>query len=266
LKAPLLSVIIPVYNARETLPLALDSVLAQGMDDMEIILVDDGSRDDSLDVCRAYAHRHPFIRFTSQQNGGPAAARNTGLQMATGRYVSFVDSEDTLLPGAYAGLLACAGGADLVIAHFNLLMGSQVLDRGNVKENTVMNQRRFLHALARRPGSYYYSALWNKLYSRDLIVRNGLFFDPRMSWGEDFEFNMRFYRHVRKVGFYKEPIYNYRRTVSGQTWRTMFEFNRSFTIKATLYKSLKELYRSAGLYSRYRPHITLYIFNVTISQ
>jgi len=266
LETPLLSVIIPVYNARETLPLALDSVLSQGLDDMEIILVDDGSRDDSLDVCRDYAGRYPFIRYTSQKNGGPAAARNTGLQMASGRYISFVDSDDTVLPGAFSGLLSSAGNADLVIAHFNLLMGSQVLDRGYVKENTEMNQRRFLHALSRRPGSYYYSALWNKLYSREIITRHGLAFDPRMSWGEDFQFNMRFYRHVRKVSFFREPVYNYRRTVSGQTWRTMFEFNRSFAIKAALYKSLKELYHSAGLYSRYRPHITLYIFNVTISQ
>lgn len=265
---PLLSVIVPVYNASQVLPLALDSILSQGIGEMEIILVDDGSKDDSLAVCRQYAEMDRRIRFVSQKNGGPGAARNTGLGLAKGHYISFVDSDDTVLPGSFSKLLTTAGeaDADMVIAHFNILLNNKSYDRGYITDNRAVDRHGFLHHLAHRPGSYYYSALWNKLYRRQLISSNQLHFDNSFTWGEDFHFNMRCYRHVDKVAFLVDPVYNYKRTYSGQTWRTMFELGSSLSIKARLYKTLKALYRSQGLYSKYWLHIQRYIFNVTISQ
>lgn len=264
---PLLSVIIPVYNAQDVLPIALDSILSQGISNMEIILVDDGSRDDSLKVCQQYARQDERIRYRSQANGGPGAARNTGLGMAKGQYISFVDSDDSMLPGSLRKMLDSAQkeAADMVIAHFNILINNQVLDRGYIKENLSVNRQDFLHHLAHRPGSYYYSALWNKLYSRRLIQEHNISFDNSFTWGEDFHFNMDCYRHLNKLSFLKDPVYNYKRTYSGQTWRTMFEIGNSFSIKSRLYKVLKELYQSQGLYSKYWIYIQRYIFNVTIS-
>lgn len=266
MNTPLLSVIIPVYNAQDVLPKALDSVLSQGIDDMEVILVDDGSRDESLSVCRDYAERDCRLIVISQKNGGPGAARNAGLRVARGRYLSFVDSDDTLTPGAYGRMLNAIRDADLVIAHFNILLQDQTFDRGYVKDNKTHKQPQFLHLLAIRPGSYYYSALWNKLYRRSLIEKHGICFDTGLSWGEDFQFNIALYHYVNKVSFIREPVYNYRRTYSGQTWRTMFEFNSSFAIKARLFRSLKGLYQACGLYEKYKPYILRYIFNVTISR
>jgi len=266
-ETPLLSVIIPVYNVQDVLPNALHSVLCQGVEALEIILINDGSQDNSLSVCQAFAREDPRIQVIDQQNAGPGAARNAGLKAATGRYISFVDSDDTLEEGALQALLDAARGqqADLVIAHFNILMGDQCIDRGYIKADTVMDRPAFLHALARRPGSYYYSALWNKLYSRQLIEERGLTFDHSYNWGEDFDFNMRYYHHVGLVSFVKKPVYNYRRTYAGQTWRTMFEVGDSFKIKSRLYRKLKGLYLHAGLYNKYRGHIYRYIFNVTLS-
>lgn len=267
LNTPVLSVIIPVYNAQHCLPEALQSVLDQGIEDIEIILINDGSRDNSLAVCRDYAAKDPRIKVLDQENGGPGAARNTGLKAASGEFISFVDSDDALLPGSLKRLLhaAQAHEADIVIAHFNILINNKTLDRGYVMEDGSVNQEDFLHRLAHRPGSYYYSALWNKLYRRQILADHNLSFDHSYTWGEDFDFNMRFYRHVKKVAFVKEPVYTYERTLKGQTWRTMFKLGDSFKIKARLYRQLKALYQHTGLWNRYRLYIYRYIFNVTVS-
>ncbi len=263
---PLLSVIIPVYNAQETIRSALDSVLKQGINEIEIILVDDGSRDDSLAICRSYAQRDPRFKVISQKNAGPGAARNTALDVAGGRFIAFSDSDDTVPESSYARLLKAAGDADMVIARFNLVTGGKVINRGYIKDSQTLGKEAFLRELAVRPGSYYYSALWNKLYSGRLIKEHDIRFDTVMSWGEDFHFNMNYYRYVRKVSFLKEPVYNYIYHTSGQSWRTLYRVKRNILIKARLYHSLKELYRENGALQQYRHYINRYIFNVTLSK
>ncbi len=264
---PTLSVIIPVYNAQATLPATLDSVLSQGITDMEILLVNDGSRDDSLAVCHAFETKHPgLIRVFDQPNGGPSAARNTALPHARGDFIAFVDADDTLEPGAFGRMLGAIGEADMLIAHFNYILGDKPVDRGLVKETVVLSQTELLHKLAQKPGSYYYGALWNKLYTRKLIENHRIRFDTFFDWAEDLEFNMRCYRHSHSIAFLKEPVYNYRRASRGQSYRALLDVNHSILIKSRLYKALKELYKACGLYDKYRPYIFRYIFNITVSE
>lgn len=263
---PTISVIIPIFNAERVVRTAVDSVFSQGVEDIEIILIDDGSRDNSLEVCYELQKTDSRIKVLSQANGGPGSARNAGLKIANGKYICFVDSDDSMTPGALNQMIKAVNGTDMVIAHFNIDINNQVFDRGYIAADTIMNRKDFLKALVHRPGSYYYSALWNKLYSSKIIKEHDLKFDHEFNWGEDFLFNMSFYHHVDKVSFIKTPVYNYKRTLSGQTWRTMFDFGRSFAIKAKLYKSLKHLYVKSGEFHRYRPYIYRYIFNVTISK
>ena len=118
----LVSVIIPIYNCAEYLRPCLDSVLAQTYPEMEVVLVDDGSTDGSYSICEEYASRHAGVVLLRKPNGGPSSARNHGLDHASGRYVAFVDSDDTvdrryieylvgLLRGEQAGAASC--GYDL---------------------------------------------------------------------------------------------------------------------------------------------------------
>ena len=100
MEGPKISVIIPVYNVEKYLPACLDSVIRQSYTSLELILVDDGSSDRSLEICRSYAERDDRIRVIRRDNGGASAARNTGLDHASGEYVSFVDSDDILFPDA----------------------------------------------------------------------------------------------------------------------------------------------------------------------
>lgn len=265
--SPLLSVIIPVFNAQEVLATAVESVLSQGVDAIEVILVNDGSRDGSLVICQEYAQKDPRFKVIDQVNAGPGAARNAGLSCARGKYISFVDSDDTLQPGTLLNLLHVVqtDQTDLVIAHFNILLNNKTLDRGFIKDDRVLDRAAFFDALAQRPGSYYYSALWNKLYDSQIIRDHRISFDRSFPWGEDFDFNMQYYRYINTVSFFKEPVYNYKRAYSGQTWRTMFEVGSNVLIKKRLYMSLKSLYSHAGLLAKYKAHIYRYIFNITIS-
>lgn len=119
---PLISVVIPSYNYGHLLPRALDSVLAQWADDLELIVVDDGSRDDTPALLAGYAARHPQLRAIRQDNGGAASARNHGIREARGRYALLLDADDELVVGGLAVL------RELVAAHpeAGLFLGAQV--------------------------------------------------------------------------------------------------------------------------------------------
>ena len=91
-----ISIIIPCYNSEKYLADCLDSVLAQSFGDFEAILIDDGSKDDTLSIARVYAQKDPRVRVYAKENGGVAAARNLGLDHAQGEWITFVDSDDPL--------------------------------------------------------------------------------------------------------------------------------------------------------------------------
>ena len=110
---PLFSVIVPVYNVENFLPRCVDSILAQNVDSMEIILVDDGSRDSSGTICDEYARKDSRIRVVHKENGGLSSARNTGLDICRGEYIAFVDSDDWIEPDAYENMLKTARELDV---------------------------------------------------------------------------------------------------------------------------------------------------------
>jgi glycosyltransferase involved in cell wall biosynthesis len=159
-----LSVIIPVYNVERTLRHCVDSVLAQDVDDMEVILVDDGSTDNSPAICDDYG-RQGKARVTHQRNGGLSAARNTGMALATGRFITFVDSDDYIQADTYRPLLSIIGdGYDIVEypVERETPQGLKLLSYGNHTYTSMqsywVDARGYEHAYA-----------WNKLYRRTLF-------------------------------------------------------------------------------------------------
>ena len=114
----LISVIMPVYNAEKTLARSAASVLSQTYPRVELILVDDGSKDESLRLCREIEKSDPRVRVIAQKNGGAAAARNAALNVLRGEFVMFADSDDLLVPDACQAMLDAIWENDLVIAHY----------------------------------------------------------------------------------------------------------------------------------------------------
>ena len=261
---PLISVIMPVYNAEKTLRASVDSVLQQTYPALELLLVDDGSRDNSLMLCRALAEEDGRVRVFTQENGGPAKARNTALAHMTGEYVMFADSDDLLVPQACALLLSALGESDLTLAHYYFDVGQASTPRGLLPGSRVMGEKEFFSHLIKRPGTFYFSALWNKLYRAELIRRAGLQFDSFFDWGEDFAFNMQYYQAVHQVSLVETPVYHYIKNPTSTSFRTLLRVPHSCCIKMRLYRHFKALCIARGLYADNRLMVNRYIFNVTL--
>ena len=217
MEQPLVSIIIPVYNGGLDLPRCIESVRAQSYANLEILLLNDGSRDDlSLPLLKMYAQVDPRIRLVDQPNQGVSATRNNGLDLARGEFLQFVDCDDYLQPQATELLVTTAlkHDCDLVIAPYTMVHPP----KGGKPERTqvysllpegVYTQHEYVLHLMERPTSYYFSVLWNKLYRRALIESIHLRFDPKIHWSEDLLFNCRYYRCINRVYSLPEPFYSY---------------------------------------------------------
>lgn len=262
----LISVIMPVYNAEKTLAATAQSVLSQSYANLELILVDDGSKDKSLALCKKIAAADDRVRLISQANAGPAIARNTAIDAARGEFIMFVDSDDLLAPDACRRMIEAIGENELVIAHYYFDLGEVKSARGLLKGNRALSEREFLDELIKRPGSFYYSALWNKLYRAALIRSLKLRFDSFLTWGEDFAFNMEYYHGIHNgVSLIETPVYHYIKNPGSTSIRTLIHVWHSCKIKWQLYLHLKKLYEEKGLYSQYRGKVHRYIWNVTLA-
>ncbi len=262
----IVSVIMPVYNAEKTVARAMDSLLSQSYPYLEIWAVNDGSRDGSRALLEAYAARDARVRVLSQQNAGPAAARNAALEACTGEYIAFADSDDTVEPDAYERMVDAIAVCDLVIGRYYFVFGGTSV-RGLIPENRRLDRAEFLAELLKQPGSFYYSALWNKLYRADIVRSLGLTFDKFFSWGEDFAFNAQYDRAVRAAAVLEAPVYRYYKTVTGVSIRSLMRPAHGFAIKNRLYRLFRRIYEEEGLYEgKIKRDVDKYIYNITISE
>ncbi len=211
-KAPLLSVIVPVYNVEPYLRRCLDSLCSQSYSHLEIICVDDGSTDASPDILREYEANDARVRVVSKPNGGLASARNAGLDVATGQWISFVDSDDYLLPGAYRSAMACVNES-LGFVHFGVRVEAEL---GNGLEDILPEMNDYLnvpHEGTREltPELVYGLAwnVWNKLYRRSVIEQHALRFDEANYGCEDMCFHISYCAYVNEVVYCPERLYAY---------------------------------------------------------
>lgn len=178
-----LSIIIPVYNEELFLKRCLDSVAAQAKSGVEVIIIDDGSTDDSKNLVYEY-----FDIFTIKEhltNWGVSIARNDGLNMATGEYVTFLDSDDELAPGAVEKMLdAVDRYKERPVIQYNHL---RVLDENEKPVLRCANPRGY-YDLFKRPNRW--QMVWNKIYKRSFLNENGIRFVPHLQFGEDEIFNL----------------------------------------------------------------------------
>ena len=218
---PLISVIIPVYNVADYLENCLDSMVGQSYEKLEIILVDDDSKDESGEICERYAARDSRIKVLHQKNTGLAGARNTGLQHATGEFVSFVDSDDYMDRMAYEKLLAYIENQVCDICyfgHFRVKDAEKVpydvppkkqIYRGPEETVGVL----FTNALIGKPGKggcFTGLSVWSGIYKRTLIEQNGLRFESeRELLSEDIIFNMEACICAENVLVYADYLYYY---------------------------------------------------------
>lgn len=190
---PKYSVIVPVYNAQETLHRCVDSILDQNYRDMELILVNDGSGDDSGKICEAYRDSCGQVVYIDKPNGGVSSARNAGLDAAKGTYVLFVDSDDYVSPHYFSALDEQCGEYDYDCVFFShaVVKGETAQEkklRDFAARDTAAAVPKFCEALYCK----YLSHPINKRFKRKIIAENQLRFPEHLYVGEDKTFSLKY--------------------------------------------------------------------------
>ena len=202
-----ISVIIPVYNVADYLPQCLDSVLGQDHEDLEVIVVDDGSTDSSGAICDQYALQDSRVRVIHQANAGAAAAKNAALRVATGEYLSFVDSDDYLEPNVYGHMLRVLQTTQADAAQFSFREVYVNHQEGKLLDMGCPEMDRKTH-LVRFTKDWSCPLLWNKLYRREIF--DGVFFEEGHKIDDEY-FTYQGFLGARRVVFDTRIVYNYRR-------------------------------------------------------
>lgn len=259
---PLVSIIVPVYNSEVYLGTCLESLRGQTWPNLEIILVNDGSTDGSGRLCVAAARVDHRIRFLDRPNGGVSAARNSALAVARGDYLQFSDSDDRLTPDATETLVRAAQstGADLVISHFFRVDGEKQAQRGHIKGERLLARQEFAQEMVKAPANYYYGTLWNKLYRRSIVEKQGLRFAEDVNWSEDFLFNLEYIRHVRLVAAVPKPLYYYHKR-PGSLITSQATLRRVIRMKRDTFDYYKNLYQDLDLYDEQKAKVYRYLIS-----
>lgn len=209
-QAPSISIIMPIYNAQDTVDAAVAAICEQSMSDFELLLIDDGSTDASAAHCASLVQQDSRLRLICQENAGICAARNRGIQEARGEYLTFCDDDDTLLPDALRTMLVAARRerVDLVRTGYRILRqrqdGSyQELPHPEGKRCTLSAARKGYASFLRQSGPQF---VWNALYRREAVSQ--VRFDPRCRYGlEDFLYNAEVYKVIRSAVYLPEVTY-----------------------------------------------------------
>lgn len=239
---PILSIIIPVYNASSSIGKITKTILGQSFSDFELILVDDGSTDDSLKKMKELAKQDRRIFVYSKANGGPSSARNYGLSKARGQFIQFYDADDNILSGAINAPIKTMLSlkADLVVSGWRI-------DNQRYRTKTAMSPKR--HELRGDNTAYVLRSigsdgtlynLWNKLFRADIIKKHSVSFREDVRFGEDLIFALHYFRLIDHLVIIPDVTYSYR--ISGST----SEFRRSAIIPEYRHINDDELRRFLG--------------------
>lgn len=204
----LISVMIPVYNAQKHIGKCIESLLKQTYTNIQIVIVNDGSKDDSQIICEEYARKDKRIKLVNQPNGGEGAARNTGLKEADGKYLCFVDADDYVKEDFVENFynLHKKYNAELSICGFTELKGEEVINEtsGNLEQ---LNQAQAMEKLLKEDSFKGY--VWNKMFKMDIIREHKLQFDVTLAVWTDVLFVFNYMEHIDRVAFDPTPKYYY---------------------------------------------------------
>lgn len=222
MKKILVSVIIPVYNSEKYLEQCIESLRRQTLKECEFIFIDDGSTDSSSIIINKYKQYDSRIILLNQENNGVSIARNNGIDIAKGKYISFVDSDDyiefDMLKTLYK--LMENNNCDLVMCNYrSKLDGHDEVSSFNIPIETVLGRDYIISNMI----YYFYentslNAIWNKLYRADIIKKNNIKFPKGVSLGEDAIFNFQYFQLIQNFNYISYVGYNYR-AVEGSATR-----------------------------------------------
>lgn len=242
----MISVIVPIYNSELTLERCIDSILSQTYTDFELLLIDDGSQDGSLSICETYATKDTRIRIYHQINNGVSSARNLGLSLALGEWISFIDSDDWVDDDYLMSMIKklSSSNADLIVSGF-VVEGDQWSKEYSFENAFIKldnNNSSYFHKLVR---SRLLFGPCCKLFNSRIIRDNAISFPINVSYGEDRLFNYSYLRYCKSLVVSSKNTYHYShnnpQSLSSRRVNNMFE------LQYAQWKSLWSLYEQFGM-------------------
>lgn len=242
---PKVSIIVPVYNAQEYLKRCVDSILSQDYRDFELLLMDDGSKDASGEICDAYAQQDGRVRVVHKENTGVSDTRNQALELARGTFLQFLDSDDWIVPEATRLLVRSMEeyNCDMVISDFYRVSGERLAQKGDIEEDKVMSRQEFASYMIENPADFYYGVLWNKMYRRSIIEEYHIRMDTSISWCEDFLFNLEYILHANVFYALQAPVYYYVKT-KGSLASQGLSITKTVKMKFMVFEYYNEFYKN----------------------
>lgn len=215
METPFVSVIIPVYNRENTLSYCIRSVIAQEYHDWELILIDDGSTDNSVEICQSFVEKDSRIKYFHQENLGAGPARNLGMKVAKGEWITFVDSDDAIMPNHLSQLSEKANDHDLVMvnhcqAHYSgekLVKTSEYWN--DVKDIHISGNKdiiKFLFSVL-NPYEKFIYCCWDKFFRTDVIKKYEIKYPSDVPTGQDMMFVVDFFKHTESFYFSSNGTY-----------------------------------------------------------
>ena len=263
---PLVSVIVPYYKASLTIEKCINSITNQTYKNLEILIINDGSKDESTSIIHSLSKNDARIKYLEHsENKGVSAARNTGIDNCTGKLIYFVDADDWLVLDAVSKLIEpfIREGAQLSTApHFQYITKNRVLKKGyQLTKNNLFSKndiRLYVLDYLKIPYKYImFVHCWNKIYIRDIIIKNEIYFDTNLSQLEDTNFNFKYINFIEKICYvhsftyyhYIEKKSDSASALSGseenaleksvKAFEPIFIFLKSFQLNSTKLRSLK---------------------------
>lgn len=204
-----ISIVIPIYNAEKYLNMCLDSVITQTYSNLEIILINDGSKDSSLDICYRYKEKDNRIKVINNNNHGVSYSRNCGISISTGEYIIFIDADDYIENNFIEKLITCNEYEtyDLFISCYTDFYDENIFKEQKLIDENILTfdlKKDYLNIVK------YLRTPWGKIYKLNIIKENNIKFPEDYITAEDQIFNFMYLRYVKKYRFLNECLYFYR--------------------------------------------------------
>ncbi|MDV4150372.1 glycosyltransferase family 2 protein, partial [Clostridium sp. AL.422] len=209
-----ISVIVPVYNSEKCLGRCIDSILNQTYSDFELILINDGSNDKSLDIIKKYEALDRRVKVIDNKNNGVSKTRNIGITLAKGDYIQFIDSDDFIDKDmlSYEVNMLESNKADMVMTGLFL----DIESKNNIdtsiqtfENNISRGEKDIAENLIKRLNGTYINSPVNKLYKKEIIIDNNIFMNEDIDLGEDLAFNLDYMKHCNSIVFSEKSFYHY---------------------------------------------------------
>lgn len=239
----LVSVIVPVYNAAQFLEECIQSILKQDFEDFEILLINDGSTDNSGKICNHYATIDERVKVFHKENGGVSSARNVGIEKAKGKWITFIDSDD-YIENHYFNSLKNVNNSDWILLEFKKESLNKTINNLGFKNEQFIKEN-FISKYSIYP---HFPSPCGSFYRKEIITKHKISFNPSLIYGEDFVFNIRYLNYCKLISTTNLSAYFYRYTSDGLS-KTKYNNEMDFLF----YKEMKnglEKFDNKDFYNR----------------